>query len=158
MDPRLQRRVQRYGWDRAAEDYEEAWSLQLEPAQTLSLEMAELEAGEQVLDVACGTGLVSIPAARAVAPKGELVGTDLSEVMVQMAAARAESAGIRNARFERADAESLSLADGSFDVAFCALGLMYVPDPTRALEEILRVLRPGGRAVVAVWGARVNCG
>jgi ubiquinone/menaquinone biosynthesis C-methylase UbiE len=158
MDPRLQRRVQRYGWDRAAADYEDAWSRQLEPAQTLLLEMAELRPGERVLDVACGTGLVSFPAARLVAPGGEVVGTDISDVMVDMASVRGGAAGIRNARFQRADAESLDLPDASFDVAFCALGLMYMPDPTRALQEIRRVLRPGGRVVAAVWGARVNCG
>ena len=78
--------------------------------------------------------------------------------MVDTASARAWAANIRNARFERADAESLGLEDASFDAATCALGLMYVPDPVRALEEMLRVLRPGGRAIAAVWGARANCG
>lgn len=158
MDARLQRRVQRYGWDRAAGDYEDAWSRQLEPAQALSLEIAALQPGERVLDVACGTGLVSLPAARAVSPSGTVVGTDISAVMVEMASTRAGAAGLGNARFERADAEALGLEDGSFDVVFCALGLMYVPDPIRAMEEMFRVLRPGGRVIVAVWGARVNCG
>jgi len=158
MDARLQRRVQRYGWDRAAGDYEEAWSRQLEAAQELTLELAALQEGDQVIDVACGTGLVSLPAARAVAPGGSLVGTDISQVMVDAATARAATANLRNTRFDRADAESLGLDDASFDVATCALGLMYVPDPGRALEEMLRVLRPGGRAVSAVWGARANCG
>ena len=56
------------------------------------------------------------------------------------------------------DAEALELADAGFDVVLCALGLMYVPDPARALREMRRVLRPGGRVVLAVWGERARCG
>ncbi len=60
--------------------------------------------------------------------------------------------------FERMDAEALTCAAGAFDVALCCLGLMYVPDPQKAVRELHRMLRPGGRAVVAVWGARAKCG
>ncbi len=60
--------------------------------------------------------------------------------------------------FERSDAEELPFADASFDAAVCGLGLMYVPDPVKALGEMRRLLRPGGRAAAAVWGARRNCG
>lgn len=63
-----------------------------------------------------------------------------------------------NASFMRMDAEALELPDASFDVVLCALGLMYVPDPERALREMRRVLRPGGRIVLAVWGERSRCG
>jgi ubiquinone/menaquinone biosynthesis C-methylase UbiE len=56
------------------------------------------------------------------------------------------------------DAEALDLPDASFDVVLCALGLMYVPSPAKALAEAFRVLRPQGRVVTAVWGARRNCG
>ncbi len=59
MDPRLQRRVQRYGWDKAVGEYEAGWRAQLEPAQSLMLDMVALQPGEHVLDTACGTGLVS---------------------------------------------------------------------------------------------------
>jgi ubiquinone/menaquinone biosynthesis C-methylase UbiE len=158
MDARLQRRVQRYGWDRAAEHYERFWSAQLEPAQRLLLEMAALEPGERVLDIACGTGLVSFPATEAVGPSGRLLGTDLSETMVATARELAAGRGLSNTDFERMDAESLKVPDDSFDVALCALGLMYVPDPDRAFAEMRRVVRPGGRIVAAVWGARAKCG
>lgn len=158
MDPRLQIRVQRYGWDRAQPYYEDYWREQLAPAQERLLAMAALRVGESVVDVACGTGLVSFPAAAAVGPAGALVGTDLSQAMVDACAAEAGRRGLGWCRFERMDAEKLTLEDGAFDVALCALGLMYCPDPGRALEEMRRVLRPGGRVAVAVWGARDRCG
>jgi ubiquinone/menaquinone biosynthesis C-methylase UbiE len=56
------------------------------------------------------------------------------------------------------DAEALAVDDATFDAALCSLGLMYFPDPLQALREMLRALRPGGRAVSAVWGAREQCG
>jgi ubiquinone/menaquinone biosynthesis C-methylase UbiE len=158
MDARLQRRVQRYGWDKACEHYERTWSAQLRPAQARLLEMADLRAGERILDVAAGTGLVSFPAAERVGPTGEVVATDLSQVMVDTLARDAERRGLANVKAARMDAEQLSLDDASFDAALDALGLMYVPDPVAALREMHRVLRPGGRAVAAVWGARANCG
>ena len=158
MDARLQRRVQRYGWDKAARDYEAGWRAQLEPAQALMLEMAALRPGERVLDVACGTGLVSFRILDAVGESGAVVGTDISAEMVQTARRLAAERGHRNAVFERFDAEAMSLEDESFDAAVCALGLMYVPDPVNALNEMRRLLRPGGRAAAAVWGARAKCG
>jgi len=71
MDARLQKRVQRYGWDKAASHYEHAWQAQLEPAQTALLDMAGLGAGQRVLDVACGTGLVTFRAAMLAAPRAQ---------------------------------------------------------------------------------------
>jgi ubiquinone/menaquinone biosynthesis C-methylase UbiE len=158
MDARLQRRVQRYGWDRAADCYEQRWQAQVAPAHELMLELAALRPGEQVLDVACGTGLVTRQAAAAVGTAGTVVGTDLSGEMVEAASRGTRLRGLAQMRFERADAEDLPFPDRSFDVALCGLGLMYVPDPILALQEMRRALRPWGRAAVAVWGARQACG
>jgi len=158
MDARLQRRVQRYGWDKAVSHYERFWRHQLEPAQRRLLEMADLEPGERVLDVACGTGLVSFPAAAAVGPEGHLVGTDLSDQMVRAAQEDAAARGMDHAVFQRMDAEELTLLNDEFDAALSALGFMYYPDPLKAAQEMWRVLRPGGRAVAAVWGSRDRCG
>jgi ubiquinone/menaquinone biosynthesis C-methylase UbiE len=157
MDARLQRRVQRYGWDKASGLYERFWAKQLAPAHSLLLDLAALAPGERVLDVACGTGLVTFPAAQAVGPAGRVVGTDLSAEMIKAIAEHAEARGI-SGEFSRQDAEALDFPDGSFDAVLCALGLMYVPDPVKALHEMRRVLEPGGRAVASVWGARANCG
>jgi SAM-dependent methyltransferase len=158
MEPRLQRRVQRYGWDLAADVYEPLWQAQLGAAQAALMRRAAPAPGERVLDVACGTGLLSFAAAVAVGPAGAVIGVDLSGRMVEAASARARHRGIDGAEFLRMDAEALVFADASFDVALCGLGLMYLPDAERALREMRRVLRPGGRMAAAVWGDRAACG
>jgi ubiquinone/menaquinone biosynthesis C-methylase UbiE len=158
MDPRLQRRIQRYGWDRAVAAYEQGWDAQLQPAHALMLDMAALVPGDRVLDVACGTGLVTFRVADTVGAKGAVVGTDISGQMVETARLGAVQRGVGNASFDRSDAEELPFADQTFDAAVCGLGLMYVSDPVRALAEMRRVLGPSGRAAAAVWGARRACG
>lgn len=158
VDAHLQRRIQRYGWERAAEAYARHWHGLLAGVQGELLALAAPAAGEAVLDVACGAGAVSVAAAAAVGPAGQVLGIDLAEAMVQAARRRARDLGFAHARFERMDAERLALPDAAFDVALCALGLMYLPDPGAALRELHRVLRPGGRAVLAVWGERARCG
>lgn len=158
MDARLQRRVQRYGWDLAAEHYEACWRDPLAIAQAELLRQAGIRRGEHVLDIACGTGLVALPAAQKVGPDGWVTGVDLSGRMIEVAQQRARDRGITHARFLRMDAEALELDSCSVDVALCALGLMYMPDPERAITEMSRVLKPGGRMVLAVWGERERCG
>jgi ubiquinone/menaquinone biosynthesis C-methylase UbiE len=158
MEPRLQRRVQRYGWDLASSAYESLWRAQLAPAQAEVMVRARLRPGEHLLDVACGPGTTTIEAAASVSPGGRVVGVDLSGRMVEAARAYAQQHECLNTRFERMDAERLELPDASFDVVLCVLGLMYVPHPERAIAEMRRVLRPGGRIVLAVWGERRNCG
>jgi len=158
VQSRLQRRIQRYGWDLAAATYEPLWRNQLASAQSEMLALAGLVSGECVLDVACGTGLVTFEAARSVGAFGLVLGVDISGHMVDSARQRAIDAGIPNVRFQRMDAEQLDLPDRKFDVVLCALGLMYVADPVQAVREMHRVLRPGGRLVAAVWGERHRCG
>jgi ubiquinone/menaquinone biosynthesis C-methylase UbiE len=157
MEPRLQRRVQRYGWNKAAASYESFWSAQLRPAQDLMLELATLQPGERVLDIACGTGLVTFRAADAVGPAGFVAASDISEDMVAAVAAAAAARGI-SGDFRRMDAEAIEHPDADFDAVLCGLGLMYVAEPPNAIREMRRVLKSGGRAAVAVWGARKNCG
>ena len=155
MDTRLQLRVQRYGWDRAASHYEQAWNQALAPATAAVLEAAALRPGERVLDVACGAGVLTRAAWQAVAPGGgEVVGTDLSEQMLAQATATAPGC-----RFVRADAQDLagSVPTGSFDAVLCGMGLMYMPDPERALATMVGCMRPGARLAASVWGDRRAC-
>lgn len=158
MRPELQRRVQRYGWDYSSPHYETGWQQQLWPAQERLLKAAQLESGENVLDISCGTGLVTFPIAEAVGPKGKVTGIDLSEKMIEQAVSEAEKRGFSNVAFQHMDAEELDLPDSSFDIAINSLGLMYYPDPDKAIEEMYRVVEPDGRAAALVWGRRNACG
>lgn len=158
MKPNLQRRIQRYGWDKASAHYEGFWSEQLEPAQRRLLQRIALAPGEAVLDTACGTGLVTFPAAAAVGPSGRVTATDISAEMVGRGTRLAAERGFSNTAFRRMGSEALDLDDASFDAALCCLGLMYFPSPVAALSEMRRTLVPGGRLGVCVWGARTACG
>ena len=105
-------------------------------------------AGDRVLDVACGTGVVARRALAAVGPRGSVVGVDLTEAMLAVAE-RIEP----QVEWRLGDVMDLPLDDGSFDVVLCQAGLMFFPDRVAALAEMRRVLRTGGRLVVQVWGA-----
>ena len=102
--------------------------------------------GERVLDVACGTGAATLEAARRTAPGGRVTGVDLTPEMLEVARRR-----LPDVELVEAGAESLPLPDSSFDVVLCQFGLMFFEDRARALREMLRVLRPGGRIGVSVW-------
>lgn len=154
----LQRRVQRYGWDKAAPYYEALWQQQLQPAHDRLFALAQIKAGDNILDLACGTGLLSFRALQATGPKGYVLGTDISDKMIELCQQVVAANQLTNSHFERMDGEALNLPDGEFDVALCGLGLMYMPNPDQALKELWRVLKPQGHCVTAVWGIRRNCG
>ena len=158
MEPSLQRRVQRYGWDKASGYYETYWQKQLYPAQQKLLQLAAVKAGDKIIDIACGTGLVSFPAAELAGEKGFVMANDISDKMVETGTAITKERNLSNISFQRKDAEELDVEDNSYDIALCALGLMYFPDPLKAIKEMYRSLKPGGYVVVAVWGKRKNCG
>jgi ubiquinone/menaquinone biosynthesis C-methylase UbiE len=87
-----------------------------------------------------------------------VLGTDISDGMLQLSREAVQRADLRNVRFERMEAENLRCDDASFNAVLCALGLMYVTDFAGSVREMFRVTRPGGRAVAAVWGQRDRCG
>jgi ubiquinone/menaquinone biosynthesis C-methylase UbiE len=158
VDAKLQLRVQRYGWDAASQFYEDAWRRPLAPAQKTLLAFADLKTGESVIETACGSGLVTRAIAEAVGPSGNVLATDLSQAMIDLTAATCSAAGLSWVETARLGAEDLAAGERHFDAALCALGLMYVPDPARAVAAMAKALRPGGRAVATVWGERKNCG
>lgn len=112
---------------------------------------AALTPGQRVLDLAGGTGDPGLEIARRVAP-GEVVITDFAPQMVEIAREFAARDGLGNVTCTPADAHALPFPDDAFEVVTCRLGIMFFWDSARALAEVRRVLRPGGRAVFLVWG------
>jgi arsenite methyltransferase len=105
----------------------------------------ELESGDHVVDVGCGAGIDSLIASRMVGPEGSVIGVDMTPEMVQRAALSAREGGFANVRFERGLAEALPAEDGWADVVISNGVLNLFPDKLAGLEEMARVLRPGGR-------------
>lgn len=117
------------------------------------LALAAIAPGERVLELACGPGGVGLAAAPLAAP-GEVVLSDVAVEMTAIAAGRATARGLANVTTRVLDLEAIDEPDAGYDVVLCREGLMLVVDPARGAREIARMLRPGGRAAVAVWGAR----
>ena len=141
---------ERYGGN-AAENYERYFVPAIGiPFAVALLDALELRRGERVLDVACGTGIVTRLAAERVGPDGAVAGLDINPAMLAVArSVRSSGAAIE---WHEASAESLPLAEGSFDVVVSSLGLQFVPDKASALREMLRVLARHGRLAIATVG------
>ena len=120
------------------------WSDRLAP---LLVQFAGVTDGDDVLDVGSGTGSLTAAVAAA-APSSRIVGIDRSEPYVAVARARHRS---QQVRFEVGDAQQLRFEDASFDRTLSLLSLNFVPDPEKALAEMIRVTRPGGAVAAAVW-------
>jgi SAM-dependent methyltransferase len=127
----------------------------------MMLDLAQIASGQHVLDIAAGAGEPALSAAERVGPQGYVLATDLSENIIRFAQKLADDRHLANFHTRTMDGENLELPDASFDVVLCRFGLIYMPNRQRALTEWHRVLKPGGRAVVAVfstpdkngWGA-----
>ena len=119
----------------------------LEPPARKFLAQLAIPPGTRLLDVACGAGQISIPAARSGA---RVTGVDIASNLIEQARARAEAEGV-DVRFDEGDAEALPYDDASFDVVVSLIGAMFAPRPERVAAELLRVCRPGGRIVMANW-------
>ena len=109
-------------------------------------------AGISVLDLASGTGEPAISLAERVGPQGSVTAMDQSSELLAIAAERARNKHLTNLKTQQADAHALPFGNRSFDLATCRFGVMFFADPKRALTELHRVLRPGGRACFAAWG------
>jgi ubiquinone/menaquinone biosynthesis C-methylase UbiE len=135
----------------AAENYERYFVPAIgTPFATALLDAAGLHQGERVLDVACGTGVVTRLAAERVGPDGAVAALDINPAM--LAVARSVPSSGAAIEWHEATAESLPLADESFEVVLSSLGLQFVPDKASALREMRRVLAPVGRLAIATVG------
>ena len=119
---------------------------------TVLLELVAPQAGERVLDLACGTGIVARTAASMVQPGGEVFGVDFNPA--QIATARSIDSSIE---WREGDAGSLPFTDQEFDLVVCQQGFQFFPDGVQAVKEIHRVLKPGGRVGIAVWSSIEKC-
>jgi ubiquinone/menaquinone biosynthesis C-methylase UbiE len=120
------------------------------------LRLTDPRPGERVLELACGAGGVGLAAAELVGPDGEVVLSDVAVEMTAIASARVATRGLDQVTTRVLDMEQLAEPECSYDVVLCRDSLMFVPDPGRAVREIYRVLRPGGRFAVTVWGSRAR--
>jgi ubiquinone/menaquinone biosynthesis C-methylase UbiE len=120
------------------------------PWAPLVVDVADLEPGERVLDVACGTGVVARVAAASVGERGAVVAADLNPGMLDVARSLRAPRGAK-VEWRQADAAALPFAEQTFDAVLCQLGLQLFADRAAALREMFRVLCPGGRVVVMVW-------
>jgi ubiquinone/menaquinone biosynthesis C-methylase UbiE len=121
------------------------------PATEMMLDLARISAGDRVLDIAAGTGDQTLLAARRVGPDGYVLATDLSAAMLKVAAEAAREAGLTNIETRVMNAQSLDLEADSFNVVISRLGLMLFSDPRKALKEIRRVLKGGGKFAALVF-------
>jgi SAM-dependent methyltransferase len=106
-----------------------------------------IEPGARILDVACGAGQISIPAARVGA---KVTGVDIAPNLIEQARARARAENL-DARFDEGDAEMLPYDDGSFDIVVSLIGMMFAPRPELVTDELKRVCRPGGKIIMGNW-------
>jgi ubiquinone/menaquinone biosynthesis C-methylase UbiE len=125
------------------------------PVSDQLIRSAGIRPGQTVLDVATGTGQPALAIAKIVGQNGRVVGVDLSPEMLEIAKEEAASQGLTNVvDFQVVKDESLSMfSDNTFDSVVCRNGLMFMPDPVKALKAFFRVLKRGGKASVTVWGS-----
>lgn len=122
-------------------------------ATEMMLDLAGVQAGSRVLDVAAGTGDQTLMAARRVGPTGNVLATDDSASMLKVAAEAARKEGLTNVDTRVMNAENLELDTDSFDAEVSRMALMLFPNPAKALSEMRRVVKPGGKVAVMVHGA-----
>jgi ubiquinone/menaquinone biosynthesis C-methylase UbiE len=138
----------RKGWEEVAAEYTQDRSGIFGRCAARLLDLLCLASGSTLLDVGCGTGVVALQAAARVGSGGRVIGSDIAATMVYLAAQQETT----NVSFCQMNAEQLGFPDAPFDTVTCAFSLFQFPDMGRALAEMWRVLRPGGRLGLSNWG------
>lgn len=137
------------GWKRGAA----ARGRALDPLTELMLDLAGVTVGSRVLDLGAGTGDQTLLAARRIGPGGMVLATDISASMLALTQEAVRAADLSNVQTRVMDAQRLELEPGSFDAAMARFSLQFIPDVQRALAEVRRVLKPGGRFAAVVFSA-----
>src|ERR1700754_5225143 len=153
-DPDQLRASSRDGWEQAAPAWGRVADRVRDWAIGLSASMVDalaLQPGQRVLELAAGPGDTGFMAAELVAPGGLLISSDGAEGMLDVARERAAAQGISNVEFRQLELEWIDLPTADVDAVLCRWGIMLVVDSEAAAHEIRRVLKPGGRAALAVW-------
>ncbi len=152
FDPVAFKETTRQQWQNAAAAWHrwtptlQAW---LGPVTEAMLDLAKLQPGDRVLDLAAGAGEPSLSAAQRVGPSGHVLATDISSNILEFAGQAARELGLTNFETRVMDGENPDQPDASFDAALSRLGLIYFPDRAGSLRRVRRVLRSGGRVVIA---------
>jgi ubiquinone/menaquinone biosynthesis C-methylase UbiE len=144
----------RIQWERAAPGWahwEATVSAWMAPATESMLAMAGVDTGAQVLDLACGAGSQTWQAARRVGAQGQVVASDMADMMLHHVREHVQAAGLTNVTTLAGAAENLDVAPESVDAVICPLGLLRVVDPAKALLVVRRALRPGGKVAGVVF-------
>jgi SAM-dependent methyltransferase len=124
---------------------------QIRPLGLLAMERGAIAAGESVLDVGCGCGDTTLEIARRVGSAGSVTGVDISAPMLERARASAAAAGLKQATFENADAQTATLPSRRYDLLFSRFGVMFFIDPPAAFANLRSALKPGGRVAFVCW-------
>jgi ubiquinone/menaquinone biosynthesis C-methylase UbiE len=142
----------------ASAEYAEQWRrgkrLRGEASEAVTemmVELANIQVGDRVLELAAGMGDLAIMSARRVGPNGYVLATDISDSMLKYAAEAAREAGITNIETRIMDAENIDVIPDSFNAALCRFALMLFPNAAKALAGVYRALKPTGRFAVTVW-------
>jgi ubiquinone/menaquinone biosynthesis C-methylase UbiE len=136
------------GWERRRASIEQLAA----PARAWMVRELAPSSGDVVLELAAGVGDTGFEAAEIIGEAGRLISTDFSPAMLAAARRRGAELGVQNVDYREIDAERIELDDDSVDAVLCRFAYMLMPDPGKALAETRRVLRPGGRLALAVWG------
>ena len=135
------------GWRK----YDEQLRRNAEPVTQRMLELASINKGDWVLDIASGTGEPAIPAAHRVGPSGKVIGTDLADDMLAVARDKAKQQQVDNIEFHCVDGEILTFEPEKFHAATIRWGLMFMPNPVSCLRQAHTVLKKDGRLIVSCW-------
>lgn len=137
-------------WNEMSKTFDR-WLPYIQPVAEALISLADLSEGQQILDVAAGTGEPSLTIARRFGSKVHLIGIDGAEAMVDVANEKLRKEGLSGVTFRQMKAESLSFPSNRFDRIISRFGVMLFDDPLQGLKEMRRVMKPGGKMAIAVW-------